>query len=584
MSLSFVDLEALCVSICSANDALPFPSEQLSEVVGRGVGLLSTAGAEWREKGRVLAVFKSLSLLPGTRQTLLSAMEGLPEDLEVELFASQDGQAHINLVILLCRLSGYTLGAGELLEFLHGNSLLATGCVGGLIGCVEAHPDADELIVCIARMLEGLTLPSSFFHAAPEGASGLADALSGLFSGLGLEVNLDFSAHGLDEHKDVIEELTQAVVGGGVLKSLASLITPRIERAPERLAAIIRPTMDFVKNMFHFSPTTTVDLTLSLIKSRLVQDVCLPFVRSASSASSSAPSKEVLSALIATVRVLGVASHRASKTSSFVTEIRQLLLAGKDGGAAAALAGKARVSLVLALETLALAANLDLLVDDAAAAAAAAPAPGDMSVKALKAALKARNIGIPGGATEKDDLVKLLAAHSSEPTTGLPESALRSMLAAFSREQRAKLDTRFQADPVLLVSRESSQSYPKVLALLQEMKDESKSEGQGRPSPAKAPPSAARPAVELPPPPPALCCALTKSLMAVPVTSPYGHTFDQEAILEHLTNHANTCPITGKPLLPSQLKVDEAKKKDLVTFHIKRAILLNKEPQDLYDF
>ena len=57
---------------------------------------------------------------------------------------------------------------------------------------------------------------------------------------------------------------------------------------------------------------------------------------------------------------------------------------------------------------------------------------------------------------------------------------------------------------------------------------------------------------------PDLLCALTGCVMKNPVSSPYGHTFEKEAILSWLEQNGSVCPITGKPLTAAQLKPNEA--------------------------
>ncbi|KAL0235267.1 hypothetical protein GEMRC1_001849 [Eukaryota sp. GEM-RC1] len=49
-----------------------------------------------------------------------------------------------------------------------------------------------------------------------------------------------------------------------------------------------------------------------------------------------------------------------------------------------------------------------------------------------------------------------------------------------------------------------------------------------------------------------LRCPITSELMSDAVVTPYGHSFSQKAILEWLRTN-NVCPITRKPLSPSQL-------------------------------
>ena len=48
-------------------------------------------------------------------------------------------------------------------------------------------------------------------------------------------------------------------------------------------------------------------------------------------------------------------------------------------------------------------------------------------------------------------------------------------------------------------------------------------------------------------------CPLTLELMTDPLMSKYGHNFSRDAILEWLGTGNDTCPLTRKPLAPSNL-------------------------------
>ncbi|KEG13881.1 putative U-box domain protein [Trypanosoma grayi] len=85
---------------------------------------------------------------------------------------------------------------------------------------------------------------------------------------------------------------------------------------------------------------------------------------------------------------------------------------------------------------------------------------------------------------------------------------------------------------------------------------------------------------------PALLCALTGNVMKKPVVSPYGHTFDQEAILAWLQQNGSVCPITGNVLTADALKPN----KEVTAIIMKQVIQqsmsgYNQENEaDLYDF
>ncbi|KAG5490479.1 hypothetical protein JKF63_00599 [Porcisia hertigi] len=55
-----------------------------------------------------------------------------------------------------------------------------------------------------------------------------------------------------------------------------------------------------------------------------------------------------------------------------------------------------------------------------------------------------------------------------------------------------------------------------------------------------------------------LLCALTGSVMKNPVSSPYGQTYEKEAIMNWLEQNGSVCPITGRPLTATELQPNEA--------------------------
>ncbi|KAK4270156.1 hypothetical protein QN277_023235 [Acacia crassicarpa] len=62
-----------------------------------------------------------------------------------------------------------------------------------------------------------------------------------------------------------------------------------------------------------------------------------------------------------------------------------------------------------------------------------------------------------------------------------------------------------------------------------------------------------------------LCCAITLGILQDPLITPYGHTYDKEAIIRHLEGN-NFDPITGRPLDRSQLVPNLAVKKAVLVF------------------
>ncbi|GET90340.1 U-box domain protein, putative [Leishmania tarentolae] len=55
-----------------------------------------------------------------------------------------------------------------------------------------------------------------------------------------------------------------------------------------------------------------------------------------------------------------------------------------------------------------------------------------------------------------------------------------------------------------------------------------------------------------------LLCALTGAVMKNPVSSPYGQTYEKEAIMNWLEQNGSVCPISGRPLTAAQLTPNTA--------------------------
>jgi hypothetical protein len=58
-------------------------------------------------------------------------------------------------------------------------------------------------------------------------------------------------------------------------------------------------------------------------------------------------------------------------------------------------------------------------------------------------------------------------------------------------------------------------------------------------------------------------CPLTKQLMKDPMMCCYGENYEREAILKHIDEHSDTCPMTGKPLCPHNLAPNAALKHEI---------------------
>lgn len=83
-------------------------------------------------------------------------------------------------------------------------------------------------------------------------------------------------------------------------------------------------------------------------------------------------------------------------------------------------------------------------------------------------------------------------------------------------------------------------------------------------------------------------CAINGHVLHNPLRSPYGHVFEKDTIIRWLDENGNTCPITGKPLKPEDLKQDPELEKSINQWQIQRLMKMNvikvDKEDDLYSF
>jgi len=70
------------------------------------------------------------------------------------------------------------------------------------------------------------------------------------------------------------------------------------------------------------------------------------------------------------------------------------------------------------------------------------------------------------------------------------------------------------------------------------------------------------------------CCAITLSIMRDPVMTPAGHTYEKDAIVEHIEKHKSD-PITGEKLLVEDLRTNRALKEAIAAFCEKAGVTLD---------
>ncbi|KPI89800.1 putative U-box domain protein [Leptomonas seymouri] len=84
---------------------------------------------------------------------------------------------------------------------------------------------------------------------------------------------------------------------------------------------------------------------------------------------------------------------------------------------------------------------------------------------------------------------------------------------------------------------------------------------------------------------PSLLCALTGRVMKNPVSSPYGQTYEREAILNWLQQNGSVCPITGKPLSAEKLTPNEAVASKIIQQMVRQTMAAQPAvDDDMYNF
>lgn len=82
-----------------------------------------------------------------------------------------------------------------------------------------------------------------------------------------------------------------------------------------------------------------------------------------------------------------------------------------------------------------------------------------------------------------------------------------------------------------------------------------------------------------------LLCALTGTVMKNPVSSPYGQTFEKEAIMNWLDQNGSVCPITGRPLTAAQLKPNAAVATKIMQQMVRQSMATQQVAEDdMYQF
>jgi len=67
-------------------------------------------------------------------------------------------------------------------------------------------------------------------------------------------------------------------------------------------------------------------------------------------------------------------------------------------------------------------------------------------------------------------------------------------------------------------------------------------------------------------------CAISRRLLREPLRSPYGHAFEAKVIRAWFAKNGSVCPLTGQPLVESELEADEALKTRVTNWEVSRAV------------
>ncbi|KAH8054918.1 hypothetical protein JL721_10335 [Aureococcus anophagefferens] len=93
-------------------------------------------------------------------------------------------------------------------------------------------------------------------------------------------------------------------------------------------------------------------------------------------------------------------------------------------------------------------------------------------------------------------------------------------------------------------------------------------------------------------------CAISRRVLKEPLASPYGHVFEAKVIRAWFAKNGSICPLTGQPLVESELKIHDALKTKITNWEVTRTLAsvsaASPEPpaketahqhdDDLYDF
>lgn len=536
-----------------------------------------------RRKTKFCLVLNNFALYSPVRDVVFASLDNLTSIFEAAIkqegtmpFDSELGRMSEHVLVLLMRVTNYTLSASAVHEFAEHNTQFAIQLLLAIV--LKEPPYEFELRCNCINGLLGFTQPQAFFGAGDK----IEEHSCSVFTQkIDFTLNLMLRLHAIQVVSDVLSESIFGV----------DTVPPHVRRA-------MNSVMKTIMNIFKFSSenstqwrqhillsTTFLDGTVMFYIQTLVSELQAaleqPHVRI---------SGELLQSLSLAFKFASFASYRLGEAAS---ELRLYCSFFHDltHQSIRPIVSDAKLSgqfMVMYINMFHLMANVDALGDESVLPPDELldELRSDALRQSLETFLRAEvaGCGLPFTQAWQQQFKRIGTMDAVETPT---YAAIEGIFATLVQE----LSTQQQPAPAVAVTKATSAAAGGA-RLLGDM-----------PS-LKKPSAAAKMSVERAAAPVKtrfagtrkdnvegvdkdLLCALTGNVMKNPVSSPYGHTFEQEAILGWLEQNGSVCPITGKPLSASQLVPNEAVRRKVMQQMVQMTMAA--QPQgptddDLYDF
>lgn len=541
-----------------------------------------------RRKTKFLLVLNNFSLYKPVVPVVFEAIKDLDDIFEESMkaegkmaFDSELGRMSEHVLVLMMRCMGYAIKAQEVHEFAEHNTQFAVQLLLAVL--LKEPPYEFELRCnCISGLL-GFTTPQAFFSASGGQAIDFHEC-TGFTAKIDFTLNLMLRLSALQVLNDVI---TQQMYDHATIQPLEG-------------AAVVN-TMRCVMNIFQFSSQASTQWRQHvLLSTTFIDGATILYIQGQLKAletlltinSTNVP-MDVIRGLGVAVKFMGFATYHMGQHGrairpmcSFIYNLLTLPIHRFLGNAAATTA--IRNVYVYFLQFL---ANIDALAGDDVVEDTEDLIPELTSAEIRTAVTKFLANEVLGFAGQAE-----LAAWHKRFTTAEPNTLVAEDSKTFQEIDSIFKQLLSQPKPEpTAVAPAATASAATVIAdmptLAKKSADTTAKKKKKKADTSKAAEAVAYVPTGAPVIPKAstgnttkYVCALTGNTMKNPVTSPYGHTYEKEAIEQYIATKGPSCPITGKPLNVSDLQPNKALQNEIMQEVIRESMSTANQQNDMYDF